>query len=155
MESLLESIVGTSAQETLTQLVLWADQESVRRDLVNQRMDVDEYSSGVPVDRFVFDALRRLAIISKVNEPGAMIWRTEHAVFLVWKSIVTEVHNLIEKDKIPVHALLATGAVHHHLVKTGLRCDANIIVETGVARDSHHFACLIGYGATLVYPYLV
>ena len=101
MESLLESIVGTSAQETLTQLVLWADQESVRRDLVNQRMDVDEYSYGVPVERFVFDALRRLAIISKMNEPGAMIWRTEHAVFLAWKSIVTEIHNLIEKDKIP------------------------------------------------------
>ncbi len=61
----------------------------------------------------------------------------------------------LEKGKLPVHALLATGAVHHHLVRTGLRCDANIIVETGVARDPHHFACLIGYGATCVYPYLV
>ncbi|MDH3337392.1 MAG: glutamate synthase large subunit [Gammaproteobacteria bacterium] len=61
----------------------------------------------------------------------------------------------LEKGKLPVHALLATGAVHHHLVNVGLRCDANIIVETGVARDSHHFACLIGYGATAVYPYLV
>jgi len=61
----------------------------------------------------------------------------------------------LEKGKLPVHALLATGAVHHHLVKTSLRCDANIVVETGVARDSHHFACLIGYGATMVYPYLV
>ena len=56
---------------------------------------------------------------------------------------------------LPVHALLATGAVHHHLVSTGRRCDANILVETGVARDPHHFACLIGYGATAVYPYLV
>jgi glutamate synthase (NADPH/NADH) large chain len=56
---------------------------------------------------------------------------------------------------LPVHALLATGAVHHHLIKTGWRCDANVIVETGVARDPHHFACLIGYGATAVYPYLV
>jgi glutamate synthase (NADPH/NADH) large chain len=56
---------------------------------------------------------------------------------------------------LPVHALLATGAVHHHLVRRGLRCDANIIVETGVARDPHHIACLIGYGATAVYPYLV
>lgn len=55
---------------------------------------------------------------------------------------------------LPAHALLATGAVHHHLVKMGLRCSANIIVETGVARDPHHFACLIGYGATAVYPYL-
>jgi glutamate synthase (NADPH/NADH) large chain len=61
----------------------------------------------------------------------------------------------LEKGKLPVHALLATGAVHHHLVQTGLRCDANLIVETGVARDSHHVACLIGYGATMVYPYLV
>ncbi|MDH5620788.1 MAG: glutamate synthase large subunit [Gammaproteobacteria bacterium] len=59
------------------------------------------------------------------------------------------------KGKLPVHALFATGAVHHHLVKTGQRCDANIIVETGVARDPHHIACLIGYGATMVYPYLV
>jgi len=55
---------------------------------------------------------------------------------------------------LPVHALLATGAVHHHLVAEGLRCAVNILVETGVARDSHHFACLIGYGATAVYPYL-
>ncbi len=61
----------------------------------------------------------------------------------------------LERDKLPVHALLATGAVHHHLVQAGLRCDANIIVETGVARDAHHVACLIGYGATAVYPYLV
>ncbi|MCG8371701.1 MAG: glutamate synthase large subunit [Proteobacteria bacterium] len=60
----------------------------------------------------------------------------------------------LEKGKLPVHALLATGAVHHHLVATGLRCDCNIIVETGVARDAHHIACLIGYGATMVYPYL-
>ena len=61
----------------------------------------------------------------------------------------------LEQGKLPVHALLATGAVHHHLVRVGLRCDANIVVETGVARDPHHFACLIGYGATTVYPYLV
>ena len=60
----------------------------------------------------------------------------------------------LKPDLLPVHALLATGAVHHHLVARGLRCAVNIIVETGVARDPHHFACLIGYGATAVYPYL-
>jgi glutamate synthase (NADPH/NADH) large chain len=58
------------------------------------------------------------------------------------------------KGKLPIHALLATGAVHHRLVATGLRCKCNILVETGTARDAHHFACLIGYGATAVYPYL-
>ncbi|HKK15220.1 MAG TPA: glutamate synthase large subunit, partial [Gammaproteobacteria bacterium] len=60
----------------------------------------------------------------------------------------------ISKDKLPVHALLATGAVHHRLIDKGLRCDANILVETATARDPHHFAVLIGYGATAIYPYL-
>ena len=60
----------------------------------------------------------------------------------------------ISKDSYPVHALFATGAVHHRLIKDGLRCDANIIVETGTARDPHHCAVLIGYGATCIYPYI-
>jgi len=57
-------------------------------------------------------------------------------------------------DKLPAHALLATAAIHQALVAARLRCDCNLIVETGTARDAHHFACLIGYGATAVYPYL-
>lgn len=60
----------------------------------------------------------------------------------------------IHKDQLPVHALLATGAVHQHLIKAGLRCDANIVVETATARDPHHFGVLLGYGATVIYPYL-
>ncbi|MFY2763959.1 glutamate synthase large subunit [Arenimonas sp. MALMAid1274] len=59
-----------------------------------------------------------------------------------------------ERGQAPVAALLATGAVHHHLVRAGLRCRANLIVETGSARDAHQMACLIGVGATAVYPYL-
>ncbi|MET0292077.1 MAG: glutamate synthase large subunit [Steroidobacteraceae bacterium] len=58
------------------------------------------------------------------------------------------------RGKIPVHALLATGAIHNHLVHAGLRCKCNLVIETGTARDPHHFACLIGYGATAVYPYM-
>ena len=54
----------------------------------------------------------------------------------------------------PIHALLATGAVHAHLLQRQLRCDCNLLVETGTMRDSHHCACLIGFGATAVYPYL-
>ena len=60
----------------------------------------------------------------------------------------------LDREHIPVHALLATGAVHHRLVERGIRCDANIVVETGTARNSHECAALIGYGATAVYPYL-
>ncbi|MBX3604076.1 MAG: glutamate synthase large subunit [Piscinibacter sp.] len=53
-----------------------------------------------------------------------------------------------------IHALLATGAVHAHLTRLQLRCACNLLVETGTARDPHHFACLIGFGATAVYPFL-
>lgn len=60
----------------------------------------------------------------------------------------------MQQGKLPIHALMATGAVHHRLVRTGLRCQTNIVVETATARDPHHFACLIGFGATAVHPYL-
>ncbi|KGE03996.1 Glutamate synthase [NADPH] large chain [Pseudohaliea rubra DSM 19751] len=60
----------------------------------------------------------------------------------------------IARERLPIHSLLATGAVHHHLIGEGLRCDANIVVETASARDSHQVACLLGFGATAVYPYL-
>ncbi|MGB1906110.1 MAG: glutamate synthase large subunit, partial [Spongiibacter sp.] len=60
----------------------------------------------------------------------------------------------LEPGLIAVHSLLATGAVHHHLIKQGLRCDANLVVESGSARDSHQMACLFGFGATAVYPYM-
>jgi len=55
----------------------------------------------------------------------------------------------------PIPALLATSAVHHHLVRTGKRHLAGLVVETGEARDVMHFATLIGYGASAVNPYLV
>ncbi|MEP4148961.1 MAG: glutamate synthase large subunit [Halioglobus sp.] len=60
----------------------------------------------------------------------------------------------IENGRLPVHSMLATGAVHHHLIKQGLRADANIVVESASARDSHQIACLLGFGATAIYPYL-
>ncbi len=66
--------------------------------------------------------------------------------------VLSDAHLAQEKQTIP--ALMATGAVHHHLIAKGLRCDANIVVETASARDTHHFALLIGFGATAVYPYL-
>ena len=67
--------------------------------------------------------------------------------------VVVSDQNLRE-GHVPVHALAATGAVHHHLVKTGLRCDCNLLIDTATARDPHHFACLIGYGATAVCPHI-
>jgi len=50
--------------------------------------------------------------------------------------------------------LVAVGAVHHRLIAEGLRMDTGIVVETGSAWSTHHFACLVGYGANAVHPYL-
>ncbi len=56
--------------------------------------------------------------------------------------------------RIPIPALLATAAVHHHLIRKGLRTSVGLVVETGEAREVHHFACLAGYGAEAINPYL-
>lgn len=50
--------------------------------------------------------------------------------------------------------LVAVGAVHHRLIEEGLRMDTGIVIETGSAWTTHHFACLVGYGANAVHPYL-
>ncbi|AUG98413.1 glutamate synthase large subunit [Pectobacteriaceae bacterium CE70] len=60
----------------------------------------------------------------------------------------------ITQDHLPVPAPMAVGAIQSRLVEKSLRCDANIIVETASARDPHHFAVLLGFGATAIYPYL-
>jgi glutamate synthase (NADPH/NADH) large chain len=62
-------------------------------------------------------------------------------------------HNIVE-GKLPIHTLMAVGAVHSYLIEKGLRCDTNLVASTGYARDSHQVATLIGCGASLVYPYL-
>ncbi len=56
--------------------------------------------------------------------------------------------------RVAIPALLATAATHHHLVRAGLRTSAGLVVETGSAREVHHFALLAGYGAEAIHPYL-
>src|SRR6185437_6931259 len=59
-----------------------------------------------------------------------------------------------DRDNVAVPALLATAAIHTHLVSHGLRTSTGLVVETGSAREVHHFALLAGYGAEAVHPYL-
>lgn len=60
----------------------------------------------------------------------------------------------ISADRIAIPALLATAAVHHHLIRKELRTAVGLVVETGEAREVHHFACLAGFGAEAINPYL-
>jgi glutamate synthase (NADPH) large chain len=60
----------------------------------------------------------------------------------------------IDSDHAPIPSLLATAAVHHHLIRKGYRGQVGIIVEAGDVWEVHHFACLVGFGATAINPYL-
>ncbi|MEY3141359.1 MAG: Ferredoxin-dependent glutamate synthase 1, partial [Pseudomonadota bacterium] len=60
----------------------------------------------------------------------------------------------VSPTQVAIPALLALSAIHQHLVREGLRTSAGLVVETGTAREVHHFAVLAGYGAEAVHPYL-
>ena len=78
--------------------------------------------------------------------------RAEAAVLGRYNIIILS--DRIWADRIPIPALLATAAVHHHLIRKGLRTSVGLVVETGDAREVHHFCCLAGYGAEAINPYL-
>jgi glutamate synthase domain-containing protein 2/glutamate synthase domain-containing protein 3 len=61
----------------------------------------------------------------------------------------------VSHERVPVPSLLAVSAVHHHLVRRGTRLRTGIVVESGEPREVHHIACLLGYGASAVNPYLL
>jgi len=82
-----------------------------------------------------------------------MCWAATEAV-LQDKNILILSDRAQGPDRIPMPALLATAAVHHHLVRQGLRMQTGLVVETGEAREVHHFCVLAGYGAEAVNPYL-
>ncbi len=80
--------------------------------------------------------------------------RAEEAVNGRYNIIVLS-DRMVGPDRAPIPALLATAAVHHHLIRKGLRTSVGLVVETGEAREVHHFACLAGFGAEAINPYLV
>jgi glutamate synthase (NADPH/NADH) large chain len=79
--------------------------------------------------------------------------RAEQAVHSGYTIIILS-DRLVGSDRIPIPSLLATAAVHHHLIRKGLRTSVGLVVETGEAREVHHFALLAGYGAEAINPYL-
>ncbi|OED35315.1 glutamate synthase subunit alpha [PVC group bacterium (ex Bugula neritina AB1)] len=69
-------------------------------------------------------------------------------------SIIVLSDKEVSSSQAPIPSLLATAAVHHRLIEKGLRTECSLVVETGEAREVHHFAVLIGYGANAICPYL-
>jgi len=83
----------------------------------------------------------------------ALCERAEHAV-REGNNILVLSDREMDAEHVAIPALLATSAVHHHLIRTGLRTVVGLVVETGEAREVHHFALLAGYGAEAINPYL-
>src|SRR5690606_37274183 len=69
-------------------------------------------------------------------------------------NIIILTDRLVAPDRLDIPTLLALAAVHHHLIRKGLRTSTGLVVETGEAREIHHFAMLAGYGAEAINPYL-
>ncbi|UDF31673.1 UNVERIFIED_ORG: glutamate synthase large subunit [Roseateles sp. XES5] len=79
--------------------------------------------------------------------------RAEQAVTSGYNIIVLS-DRQIGPDRVAIPALLATAAVHHHLIRKGLRTSVGLVVESGEPREVHHFCLLAGYGAEAINPYL-
>ena len=105
------------------------------------------------------DNFRSIVIDATYDPSEASLRQALEAVCSSAEGAVREGHNILilsdrnlGESRVPLHSLLVTGALHHHLIRTGVRAECNLIVESGSARDSHHVACLLGFGATAVYP---
>ncbi len=85
----------------------------------------------------------------------ARICNEAHEAIAEGVNIIVLSDRLIGPNRVPVPSLLAVAAVHHHLVREGTRLRAGIILESGEPREVHHFATLIGYGASAINPYLM
>jgi len=97
----------------------------------------------------------------KVSEGGEGMRRALHDLFEMASNgiksgatILILSDRQVNKDYAPIPSLLATSGLHHHLVREGMRTKATLIVETGDAREVHHYCLLIGYGASAINPYL-
>jgi glutamate synthase domain-containing protein 2/glutamate synthase domain-containing protein 1/glutamate synthase domain-containing protein 3 len=113
------------------------------------------------VDHAVYAAETIDITWSIADGPGAMIEAIERICRQAREAIAKGVNIIILSDRLigprraPIPSLLAVSAVHHHLVLAGTRLRAGIIIESGEPREIHHFATLIGYGASAINPYLM
>ena len=105
---------------------------------------------------------KTLSLLFKVSEgPDGLASAIERLCQEASKAIKDGEKFLILSDRgvneewAPIPSLLGVSAVHHHLVREETRTEVGLILETGEPRDVHHFACLIGYGAGAINPYLV
>mmetsp|Transcript_15929 Transcript_15929/g.24801 ORF Transcript_15929/g.24801 Transcript_15929/m.24801 type:complete len:1699 (-) Transcript_15929:113-5209(-) len=128
-------------QEEMDNIASLADEDKggFKQTTVSTRYDLESGPEGITA---ALDAICNEAV--EQVRAGAEI--------VILSDMAKDQSVLDETTYIP--PLVATGAVHHRLIEEGLRMEASIIVETGAAWSTHHYACLVGYGASAVHPYM-
>jgi glutamate synthase (ferredoxin) len=122
-------------------------------------LDADGFAKIESIDRIGFKSKTFRTVFVPAGKSGALEAALDALCAEVADAVRTGVNIVILSDRtgegeVPVPSLLATGAVHHHLIRCGLRTRADLVVESGDALSPHDFAALIGYSAAAVHPYL-
>ncbi|RCX16100.1 glutamate synthase (ferredoxin) [Anaerobacterium chartisolvens] len=123
-------------------------------------IDNGEMSKILNIDKDGFKTCR-IPMLFKVSEGENGLAAALEDIFKSASESISQGSNILvlsdkgmNKDYAPIPALLAVSGLHHHLIREGTRTRISIVVETGEAREVHHFALLIGYGASAINPYL-
>ncbi|MGN0076546.1 MAG: glutamate synthase central domain-containing protein, partial [Parafannyhessea sp.] len=119
----------------------------------------DDFDRILHVDMVGFSTRRFTASFGRNAGPHALSKTLDSLNAEVEKAVREGVNIIVLSDRVgegqvPVPSLLSLGSVSHHLIECGLRMRADIVVETGDAMTPHDYACLVGYGASAIYPYL-
>ncbi len=146
----LLDLEGTSQAKRLevsTPILTNADLEKIRciSDIKDNHFHAVTLDMTWPVSQGAAGMIQRLE---------ALCDEAEKAVRGGQENILILSDRAVDKQRVAIPALLAVSAVHHHLIRTGLRTSAGLVIESGEPREIHHFCCLAGYGAEAINPYL-
>jgi len=142
----LEGLSTVKRLEVRQPILTNEDLEKIRGigDIADNPFKTETLDITYPAD---MGAIGMEAALNAICEAAEVAVRGEYNIIILSD-------RLISADRIAIPALLATAAVHHHLIRKGLRTSSGLVVETGEAREMHHFAMLAGYGAEAINPYL-
>src|SRR4030081_935522 len=142
----LQGMAGTKRLEVRQPILTDADLEKIR----SISEVADTHFKSRTLDTTFHAGFGAAGVEQGLDDLGA---RAEAAV-REGVNIIILSDRMAGSDRIPIPSLLACAAVHHHLIRTGLRTPVGLVVESGEPREVHHFACLAGYGAEAINPYL-
>ena len=119
----------------------------------------DAFERICAIGRVGFRTARLAAVYGRADGEGALERALDALAAGAEKAIRDGANIIVISDRaaegeVPIPSLLALGCVHNHLIRAGLRMDADLVVECGDALCAHDFACLVGYSASGIYPYM-